>query len=245
MRNQIFDNQDQPQFAQATMSKTFMSNVFIYMFVAMLISGTAAYLFGTSDYLLSLLYSFDGVEVSRSIFGLVCMWAPLGLVLLMGVRFHKFNYVTMLGVFILYSLLTGISIASIFTFYSMDSILLTFVVTGGTFGVMAVLGYTTNTDLTKFGSILYMALIGLIIAMLANYFFIKDAGPFQYIISGLGVLIFTGLTAYDTQKLKQIGSVVDANSEEGKKQAVYGALSLYLDFINLFLFLLRFLGSRD
>jgi len=242
MRNEIFENQDQPQFTQATMAKTFMSNVFSYMTMAMLISGSAAFIFGTSEDLLSLLYNFDG---SRSIFGMICMWAPLGLVLLMGIRFHKFNFVTMLGVFILYSLLTGISIAAIFNFYSMASILLTFVVTGGTFGVMAVLGYTTNTDLTKFGSILKMALIGLIIAMLANYFFIEDAGMFDYVISGLGVLIFTGLTAYDTQKLKQIGSVVDANSEEGKKQAVYGALSLYLDFINLFLFLLRFLGSRD
>lgn len=245
MRNEIFENQDQPQFTQATMAKSFMSNVFSYMTMAMLISGSAAYIFGHSETLFSLLYSNDGYEYSRTGFGLVAMWAPLGLVFLMGGRFHKFSFASLLGVFILYSFLTGLSLTSIFIVYSIDSILLTFAVTAGTFGVMAVLGYTTNTDLTKFGSILKMAVIGLIIAMLANYFFIENAGTFQYIISGLGVLIFTGLTAYDTQKLKQIGSVVDANSEEGKKASVMGALSLYLDFILLFQFLLSFLGGRD
>ena len=243
MRNQIIDNENNQGYAQATLSKTFMSNVFMYMFVAMALSGSAAYVFGTSS-LSDLLYTRTYEGVSRSIFGMICMWAPLGLVLLMGVRFKKFSYASMLGVFILFSVLIGISISSIFLTYSMASILLTFVVTGGTFGIMAVLGYTTDTDLTKFGSILKMALIGLIIAMLANYFFIKNAGILDYVISGLGVLIFTGLTAYDTQKLKNIGAVVDANSEEGKKLAIHGALSLYLDFINLFLFLLRFLG-RD
>lgn len=244
MSNQIIDNQDNQSYRQATLSKTFMSNVFMYMFVAMLLSGTAAYLFGTSDSLVELLYERTAEGYGRTLFGMICMWAPLGLVLLMGMRFKKFSYSAMLGVFILFSVLIGISIASIFVAYSMESILLTFVVTGGTFGVMAVLGYTTDTDLTKFGSILKMALIGLIIAMLANYFFIKDAGTLDYIISGLGVLIFTGLTAYDTQKLKNIGAVVDVNSEEGKKLAINGALSLYLDFINLFLFLLRFLGRE-
>jgi len=214
------------------------------MFLAMILSGTAAYLFGTSEDLFKLLYTYSSEGYSRSIFGMICMWSPLGLVLIMGMRFKKFSYFGMLALFILFSTLIGISIASIFVTYSMESILLTFIVTGGTFGVMAVLGYTTSTDLTKFGSILKMALIGLIIAMLANYFFIKDAGTLDYVISGLGVLIFTGLTAYDTQKLKNIGSVVNPTSEEGKKLAIHGALSLYLDFINLFLFLLRFLGRE-
>lgn len=244
MRNQIIDSQENQTLQQGTLAKSFMSNVFTYMFMAMLISGTAAYLFGTSDDLFDMLYHQTAEGYSRTIFGMICMWAPLGLVLLMGMRFKKFSYTSMLGVFILFSLLIGISIASIFVAYSMASILLTFVVTGGTFGIMALVGYTTDTDLTKFGSMLKMALIGLIIAMLANYFFIKDAGTFDYIISGLGVLIFTGLTAYDTQKLKNIGTGVDANSEEGKKLAIHGALSLYLDFINLFLFLLRFLGRE-
>jgi FtsH-binding integral membrane protein len=108
---------------------------------------------------------------------------------------------------------------------------------------MAVLGYTTSTDLSKMGSILYMALIGLIIAMVANWFL--QSSLMEYIISGIGVLIFTGLTAYDMQKVKKIGMMVDAKSEEGTKMALMGALNLYLDFVNLFLFLLRFMGGRD
>jgi hypothetical protein len=108
---------------------------------------------------------------------------------------------------------------------------------------MAVVGYTTSTDLTKFGSIMMMGLIGIIIAMVVNWF--MQSTTLDYIISGLGVLIFTGLTAYDMQKLKRIGSQVDSATDEGNKYALMGALTLYLDFINLFLFLLRFLGNRD
>jgi len=238
MRNEIFENQDQPQFTQATMAKTFMSNVFSYMTVALVISGIAAYMFGSSD-LIFMLYT----ETGMSIFGWIVMLAPLGLVFLLGAKAQKFSYTTVLGIFILFAVLIGMSLSSIFVIYTMSSIATTFMVTAGTFGVMAVLGYTTNTDLTKFGSILKMALIGLIIAMVVNWF--MQSAMMDYIISGIGVLVFTGLTAYDTQKLKQIGSVVDANSEEGKKASIMGALSLYLDFINLFMFLLRFLGSRD
>jgi FtsH-binding integral membrane protein len=239
MRNEIFENQDQPQFTQATMAKTFMSNVFSYMTVALVISGIAAYMFGTSLELISMLYTESGM----SIFGWIVMLAPLGLVLLLGAKAQKFSYVTVLGIFVLFAVLIGMSLSSIFLIYTMGSIATTFMVTAGTFGVMAVLGYTTNTDLTQFGSILKMAVIGLIIAMVVNMF--MGSETMDYIISGIGVLVFTGLTAYDTQKLKQIGSVVDANSEEGKKASIMGALSLYLDFINLFMFLLRFLGSRD
>jgi len=238
MRNEIFENQDQPQFTQATMAKTFMSNVFSYMTVALVISGIAAYMFGSSD-LIFMLYT----ETGMSIFGWIVMLAPLGLVFLLGAKAQKLSYTTVLGIFVLFAVLIGMSLSSIFVVYTMSSIATTFMVTAGTFGVMAVLGYTTNTDLTKFGSILKMALIGLIIAMVVNWF--MQSAMMDYVISGIGVLVFTGLTAYDTQKLKQIGSVVDANSEEGKKASIMGALNLYLDFINLFMFLLRFLGSRD
>jgi len=239
MRNEIYENQDNPQFTQATMSKTFMSNVFSYMTVALVVSGIAAYMFGTSD-LIFMLYTETG---SMSILGWVVMLGPLGLIFLLGAKAQKFSYTTVLGIFILFAVLIGMSLSSIFIMYTDSSIVLTFVVTAGTFGVMAVLGYTTSTDLTQFGSILKMAVIGLIIAMVANMF--MHSGPLDYLISGIGVLVFTGLTAYDTQKLKQIGSVVDANSEEGKKASIMGALSLYLDFILLFQFLLSFLGSRD
>ncbi len=239
MRNEIIDNQDNQTYIQATLAKTFMSNVFMYMFAALALSGLAAYLFASVPSMKSLLYNaYNGY----TILGWVVMIAPLGLVFLMAARVQKMRFESLLLTFILYSILTGMSLSSIFLVYSLGSIATTFLITAGTFGVMAALGYTTSTDLTKFGSILYMALIGLVIAMLVNWF--MASSTLDYIISGAGVLIFTGLTAYDTQKLKNIGMQVDANSEAGKKSAVMGALSLYLDFINLFLFLLRFLG-RD
>ena len=241
MRNEIIDNQYTVLEDRAELSKTFMSNVFSYMFVALALSGLAAYLFGTISGLMGILRSPD--TYSPTILGWIVMLAPLGLVFLMSARFQKFAFPNLLAVFVLYSVLTGMSLSSIFIMYSMGSIAITFLVTAGTFGVMAILGYTTTTDLTKFGSILYMAVIGLLIAMVVNWF--AGSSTLEYIISGAGVLIFTGLTAYDTQKLKNIGAQMDANSEAAKKASIMGALSLYLDFINLFLFLLRFLGSRD
>ena len=137
----------------------------------------------------------------------------------------------------------GISLSSIFLIYSLGSIYLTFFVTAITFSIMAFLGYYTKTDLTKFGGILRMALIGIIVAMLVNFF--MQSAMMDYIISMLGVLIFTGLTAYDMQKIRQIGMQVETGTESESKLALMGALTLYLDFINLFLFLLRFLGNRN
>ena len=136
----------------------------------------------------------------------------------------------------------GMSMSTIFIRYSLGSIYSTFFITSGTFTVMAFLGYTTKTDLTKMGSILMMGVIGIIIAMVVNMF--MQSEMMGYIISGIGVLIFTGLTAYDVQKLKRIGSGVEFGTEETSKLAIMGALNLYLDFINLFLFLLRFMGDR-
>ena len=242
MEDNILDNYKagNNSIVQGEMAKTFMSNVFTYMAMALAISGVAAYLFATTESLRSLLYTAEG---GLSIFGWIVMLAPLGLVLLMGFRFQKLSYTNLLGIFILYSVLTGASLSYIFLIYSMGSIATTFLVSAGTFGVMAIVGYTTSTDLTKLGSLLYMALIGLVIAMVVNMFL--GSSTMDYVISGIGVLLFTGLTAYDTQKMKHIGMTVDGESEGGKKQVVMGALSLYLDFINLFLFMLRFLGGRD
>ena len=127
--------------------------------------------------------------------------------------------------------------------YTMASVYKTFAVTAAMFGVMALTGYTTKTDLTKFGSIMMMGMIGLMIAMLVNYF--MQSGTMDYIISVIGVLIFTGLTAYDVQRLKRIGAGAGEYGQENvKKLSILGALTLYLDFINLVMFLLRFLGDR-
>jgi hypothetical protein len=241
MRNEILDNPYNTTVNSAELSKTFMSKVFSWMFVALSLSGIAAYLFGTTPSLLKYLINFE--TGGMTVLGWIIMLAPLGLVILMSFRVQKMSYSSLFMTFVVYSVITGISLSFIFLAYTMSSIAVTFFVTAGTFGVMALLGYTTSTDLTKFGSILYMALIGLIIASVVNWFL--GSSTMDYVISGLGVLIFTGLTAYDTQKLKNIGMTMDSESEAGKKTAVMGALSLYLDFINLFLFLLRFLGDRN
>tara|TARA_B100001109_G_scaffold12017_1_gene8938 strand:+ start:219 stop:800 length:582 start_codon:yes stop_codon:yes gene_type:complete len=175
--------------------------------------------------------------------GWIVSLSPLGLVLLMGAGFQKFSVKTLLAIFLIYSTLTGISLSTIFSVYTTSSIASTFFISSLTFGVMALTGYTTKTDLTKIGSFLYMALIGIIIASLINWF--MQSEQLDYIISIIGVLVFTGLTAYDVQKIKNIGSQVEQGSKSAQKLMIMGALTLYLDFINLFLMLLRLLGNRD
>ncbi len=226
-----------------TIAKSFLANVFTYMSAALAITGIVAYWFGTDESMMSLMYniSIEGM-MSLNIFGYIVMFAPFGLVLLMSFGYQKLSSIILVGLFILYSILMGMSMSTIFLIYTGASIFTTFLITAGTFGVLAILGYTTKTDLTKFGSILMMGVIGIIIAMVVNMFI--GSVTMELIISALGVLIFTGLTAYDVQKLKRIGSGVEYGMDEMNKLAIMGALNLYLDFINLFLFLLRFMGNR-
>lgn len=235
--NSPIDRADQPK--ASTLAKTFLSNVFTYMSAALVITGIVAYWFGNDLSLMSLMFTAEG---GMNIFGYVVLFAPLGLVLLMSARIHKLSSMTLVLLFILFSVLMGMSLSSIFLVYTGSSIVSTFFITSATFGVMAFLGYTTKTDLTQFGSILMMGVIGIIIAMVVNIFL--QSSTMEYIISGVGVLIFTGLTAYDVQKLKRIGAGVEYGTEETNKLSIMGALTLYLDFINLFLFLLRFMGDR-
>jgi len=216
----------------------FLSNVFSYMTVALLLSGVMAYWWGTTDLVRSLY-----TETGMSILGWVVMLSPLAFILVMNFGLNKFSQFMLTVFFLAFATLMGISLSSIFVVYSMGSIALTFGVTAATFGTMAVLGYTTKTDLTKFGSILIMGLIGIIIASLINMFL--GSSTMDFVISILGVLIFTGLTAYDVQRLKRVGAGVEYGSEAAGKLAIMGAVSLYLNFINLFMFLLRFLGNRD
>ena len=224
-----------------TESKAFVANVMLLMTLGLMVSGTLAYLFGNSLELISLLYDLE--TGGRTILGWIVMLSPLAMIFGLGAAMRKFSAPVVTLMFVVFSALMGMSLSSIFLMFSIQSIFLTFFVSAAMFGVMAVAGYTTKTDLSKFGSIMFMGLIGLIIASLVNW--IIGSETMDYIISFFGVLIFTGLTAYDMQKIKQIGATVDANSEDGKKIAVVGALELYLDFINLFLFLLRFFGNRD
>jgi FtsH-binding integral membrane protein len=160
----------------------------------------------------------------------------------MGLGINKLSSSALIGVFLLYSVLMGMSLSFIFLRYTMGSIFSVFISSAAMFGVMALVGYTTKTDLTKMGSLLIMALIGIIIAGLVNMFLHSDG--LAYIISFVAVIIFTGLTAYDVQKLKDIGAQVETGTEATAKISIMGALTLYLDFINLFLALLRLFGNR-
>ena len=222
-------------------AKSFVSNVFSLMFAALGISGIVAYWFGTDLSLLSYLINFQ--EGGMTGLGYIVMFAPLIMVFVIGGAMRRLSSGVLMILFVVYAALMGMSLSFIFLAYTMSSIAVTFGVTAATFGVMALVGYTTSTDLTKFGSIMMMGLIGIIIASVINWFLQSES--MDYIISIIGVLIFTGLTAYDVQKIKRIGAGVEYGAENTKKLAIMGALNLYLDFINLFLFLLRFLGDRN
>jgi len=226
--------------------RAFFSNVFALMFGALAITGLTAYILSGSEAFLNMLYDID--PASGQIMGVTTLFyilafAPLGLVLLFNMALRNLSLPVLLFFFLLFSLVMGASMSSIFLVYTGASIFLTFVVTSATFGVMAVIGYTTKTDLTKMGKILMMAVIGLVIATVANFF--MQSLWFDYVVSGIGVIVFTGLIAYHMQKLKNIASGVEYGSGTAMRLAMMGAFSLYLDFINLFLFLLRFLGNRN
>jgi FtsH-binding integral membrane protein len=223
-------------------TRTFIANVFLWMTLALAVTAVTAYWFASTPELIGSLRNLQ--TGGLSVLGWIVMLAPLGFVLLMSMGFQRLSPAIMTLLFIAFSVLMGMSLSFILLVYTGSSVFKTFAVTSAMFGVMAVLGYTTKTDLTKFGSILMMALFGVIIAMVVNMF--MHSSTMDYIISVLGVLIFTGLTAYDVQKLKRIGAGIGVNVQDPdvKKMSILGALTLYLDFINLFLFLLRFLGNR-
>ena len=167
--------------------------------------------------------------------------AEIGIVIYLSARLNSMSSTTATLLFYVFAILNGLTLSLIYYMYTEQSIATTFFVTAGAFGAMSVYGYVTKTDLSKFGSILVMALFGLIICILVNLF--MQSSTLEWIISGVGVLIFTGLTAWDTQKIKRMVEL-NPTAADGRL-ATIGALSLYLDFVNLFLYLLRFLGNRD
>jgi len=226
------------------LTNTFMANVFSWMFAAMGLTALTAYLFGTIDEFFSLIYSVNEYgRRSMTMLGWIVTFAPFIIVLGMSFSGSKLSTRSTILLYLLYSTLMGMSLSSIFYVYTSASIVKTFVITAGMFGVMAIMGYTTKTDLTKMGSILLMALFGMIIAMLVNFF--THSARLEYIISIVGVIVFTGLTAYDVQKIKRIGEMGIDENDTMVKITIFAALNLYLDFLNLFLFLLRFFGRRD
>jgi FtsH-binding integral membrane protein len=218
--------------------RTFLSGVFEWMGMGLGITSLVAYLFYATPSLLALLIN----EKSITGLGYIIMFAPIVFVLIMSFGFNRLSSVALAILFLAYSALMGASLSFIFLVYTSESIAKIFLIAALMYGAMGLIGYTTKTDLTKLGNILLMALVGIIIASVVNIFFRSDST--SYVISFLSVLIFCGLTAWDIQKLKKI-SAENSPDEEGKsKLGILGALTLYLDFINLFLSLLRIFGNR-
>lgn len=213
-----------------------MRKVYVWMTLALVITGFTAYGVATSPGIQQLVFGNSIV-----MWGLII--AEFALVIGVSAAINKLSLTTATLMFILYSVINGALLSSIFLIYTASSIATVFFITAGTFGAMALVGYTTKTDLTSMGKILFMALIGLVIATLVNLF-VKSSG-FTLILSYVGVLIFVGLTAYDSQKIKQMMLQAPDAGESAQKLALLGALTLYLDFINLFIYLLRIFGKRE
>ena len=212
---------------------TLVRSVYFWMCTALLMTGATATLVAGNSVLLETILTnrilFFGIIIAQ--FGLV--WAIVG-------KVNSFSLPVLSGLFMLYSVLTGVTLSILFVAYTSASIASTFFITAGTFAVMSVYGYFTKTDLTKMGNMLGMALIGIVIASVVNIF--MQSSAMYWIISYVGVAVFTGLIAYDTQKIKALA--YEEDNEHTQKLALCGALSLYLDFINLFIMLLRILGDR-
>mgnify|MGYP001314056531 CR=1 FL=1 len=218
------------------------SGVFLTGIVSLLVfkfSGGMNISFGPSGF--TGLTNPFGELIFNSGFKWLVMLAPLGIVIYLSFGIAKMSTSKAQSIFWVFAALMGASLASIFIVYTQMSIARVFFITAGTFGAMSIYGYTTKRDLTKLGSFLIMGLIGIIIASVVNIFI--NSGMMHFVISVLGVLIFVGLTAYDTQKIKNMYLASDGSEISGKK-AIMGALTLYLDFINLFIMLLRLFGQR-
>ena len=213
-----------------------MRKVYVWMTLALVITGATAYGVATSPGLMM------AIATNKLLFwGLII--AEFGLVVAISAAINKLSLTTATLLFVLYSVINGATLSFIFAIYTMSSIASVFFITAGTFAVMAFIGYTTKKDLTSMGKILLMALIGIIIATVVNIF-LKSTG-LEMIVSYLGVLIFVGLTAYDSQKIKQMLLMAPDAGEGAQKLALLGALSLYLDFVNLFIYMLRIFGRRE
>ncbi len=218
-----------------------MSKVYGLMAIAMAVTGAVSYGFGNTPALISMLY--NSATGSMNALGWVVMFAPLGMVLFFGAAVNRLSQAGAQLFFYVFAALMGMSISWIFMVYTDVSIVKTFLVTSIAFASLSLYGYTTKKDISAWGSFLIMGVVGLIVAMIVNFF--MQSAALDFAISGLGVLIFAGLTAYDTQKIKTMYLQAAHSGAETGKMAIFGALTLYLDFINLFMFLLRFMGNRE
>lgn len=235
-------NIDKFQSATIVSENTLLRSAFSWMSLAMILTTLSSLLFAFVPELTALLLQPTDMGFKPTILAYVVMFAPIIFVMAMSFGLNKMSLPVLIGTFVAYSIINGISFSFIFFVYEIGSIFKVFLSTSALFAIMAIAGYTTKTDLTKMGSILMIGVIGIVVASLINMFMHSE--KMDYIISILGVIIFTGLTAYDVQKIKNLSNEVDGGNVMAKKLGIMGALTLYLDFINLFLFLLRLFGGR-
>lgn len=212
-----------------------MYRVYAWMCVALAITAATAYYVASSPAIINTIFNNSIVLIGLFL-------GQLALVIVITSLLNRMSFAMAAGLFILYAATLGVTLSSIFLVYTYTSIFATFLVTSAMFGAMAIYGYFTKADLTSMGSYLFMAVIGLIIGGLVNMYFKSET--FQYLISAAGVLIFTLLTAYDVQKIKRMTQEMNGDQQTMAKVSILGALILYLDFVNLFLYLLQFMGRR-
>ncbi len=230
---------------RAEIVNAFMRGVYGWMAVGLSLTAVLAWTTVNTS-LINLVFSFDPATGAASISPLIWVLfiVELGIVFFLASKIQTMNPSTAVTLFMVYSGLNGLTLSPILLIYTASSIAATFAITAGMFGTMSLYGLITKKDLTSWGSFLFMGLVGIIIASVVNIFL--GSALMDFVISGIGVLIFLGLTAYDTQKLKIMGETAPRDVASVKRATILGALTLYLDFINLFLFLLRFMGvARD
>ncbi|MEL4306810.1 Bax inhibitor-1/YccA family protein [Joostella sp. CR20] len=213
----------------------FMTKVYGWMSGALIVTGLIAAWVANTDAIINIIFS-------NKLYFYGLLIAEFAAVAYLSAAINKIKASTAIALFVGYAILNGLTFSVIFLAFTAESIATTFYITSGTFGVMSIYGYYTKTDLTSVGNIAFMGLIGIIIASVVNFFFQNEM--LYWIVTYAGVLIFVALTAYDTQKIKRMNIIGNEGTEEDTKEAVMGALTLYLDFINLFLFLLRIFGRR-
>ena len=219
---------------QATVQATFISKVYGWMSGALLLTAVIAMWAVSTPAVMNFV-----LGSKLSFYALIA--AELGLVIYISARIHRISAEAAGIFFLLYAILNGLTLSMVFLVYTTGSIASTFLITAVTFGIMSFYGYTTKKDLTSFGRLAMMALVGLIIATVVNIFMQSEV--LYWVANYAGVLIFVGLTAYDTQKIKRMAALED-DAEQAKKKSILGALTLYLDFVNMFLYLLRIFGDR-
>ena len=235
LQQEVLNEKESSRWESSTTLPVLMRKVYTWMTLALVITGITAWVVAHSPAILQMIMTNKILFLSLLFGELILVWS-------VSAAINRLSLTTATLLFVLYSVLNGVTMSFIFLAYTYESVTNVFLITAGTFAAMAFFGYFTKTDLSSIGRILFMALIGLIIATIVNIF--VKSSVFGMILNYLGVLIIVGLTAWDTQKIKQMLSMAEDTGETAQKVALMGALSLYLDFINLFIHLLRIMGNN-